>query len=405
MTAQALHAKRPIAGAAPTHGPSDEAATAPGAGSRNRIAWIDYAKGLCIILVVQLHVAVAIEQDIVGGGAGLFGQNWQTEHWGVWFAAAWEPFRMPLFFLVAGLFLARSIETPWRDYLDRKGLHFAYFYILWLTITFVLKAGAISGGDFGVWLERYLLAYIDPFGPLWFIYLLGVFFIVTRLLSSVPLSLLWIAAALLHIPHLETGSKLIDEFTSRYVFFVTGYIVSARILVWADAAPRSIGTLAVGSLILAGLTATAFVFDALAWPGVTLGLGLGGCAMLIGWLAIAARHNLAPWLAFCGRHSIIIYLAAFIPAGAARSIGIKVLPAGDATTLTLQVGVVVSGVLGALILWQIATRVGLSFLFERPAWARLPASDIKTSTNAGATQRGLLADPVGDDPGERGVLI
>jgi uncharacterized membrane protein YcfT len=36
-----------------------------------------------------------------------------------------RPFRMPDFFLISGLFLARVIDRARRDYLDRKVLHFA----------------------------------------------------------------------------------------------------------------------------------------------------------------------------------------------------------------------------------------------------------------------------------------
>jgi uncharacterized membrane protein YcfT len=41
-----------------------------------------------------------------------------------------RPFRMPDFFLISGLFLAQVIDRPWRQYLDRKVVHFAYFYLL-----------------------------------------------------------------------------------------------------------------------------------------------------------------------------------------------------------------------------------------------------------------------------------
>ena len=51
-----------------------------------------------------------------------------------------KPFRMPDFFLISGLFLAVVIDRDWRTYLDRKVVHFAYFYVLWMTIQFGFKA-------------------------------------------------------------------------------------------------------------------------------------------------------------------------------------------------------------------------------------------------------------------------
>ena len=56
----------------------------------------------------------------LGRRAGGRPQGWM--HAAVAFA---RPFRMPDFFLISGLFLARVIDRARRDYLDRKVLHFA----------------------------------------------------------------------------------------------------------------------------------------------------------------------------------------------------------------------------------------------------------------------------------------
>ena len=92
------------------------------------VDWVDYAKGFCIVMVVMMHSTLGVEQ-----AAGH--EGWM--HAAVAFA---RPFRMPDFFLISGLFLARVIDRDWRDYLDRKVVHFAYFYVLWVTIQFAFKA-------------------------------------------------------------------------------------------------------------------------------------------------------------------------------------------------------------------------------------------------------------------------
>jgi len=78
-----------------------------------------------------------------GGAAGLaeaveqaLGQT-GFMHYVVAFA---KPFRMPDFFLISGLFLAQVIDRDWRTYLDRKVVHFAYFYLLWTALQFAFKA-------------------------------------------------------------------------------------------------------------------------------------------------------------------------------------------------------------------------------------------------------------------------
>ena len=79
-------------------------------------------------MVVMMHSVLGVEA--AAGQTGFM-------HAFVMFA---KPFRMPDFFLISGLFLAVVIDRDWRTYLDRKVVHFAYFYVLWVTIQFGFKA-------------------------------------------------------------------------------------------------------------------------------------------------------------------------------------------------------------------------------------------------------------------------
>src|SRR6266576_67954 len=119
--------------------------------SAPRIEWVDYAKGICIVMVVMMHSVLGVE--LAAGQTGFM-------HPLVAFA---KPFRMPDFFLISGLFLSVVIDRHWRTYLDRKVVHFAYFYVLWVTIQFAFKAHTLApgGGVAGVAL-LYLEAFIEP---------------------------------------------------------------------------------------------------------------------------------------------------------------------------------------------------------------------------------------------------
>jgi uncharacterized membrane protein YcfT len=66
----------------------------------DRVAWVDYAKGFCTVMVVMMHSTLGVE-----AAAG------ETSWMGAWVAFA-KPFRMPDFFLIPGLFLARVIDRP-----------------------------------------------------------------------------------------------------------------------------------------------------------------------------------------------------------------------------------------------------------------------------------------------------
>ena len=62
-----------------------------------RIDWVDYAKGICIVMVVMMHSVLGVELAV--GKTGFM-------HLLVAFA---KPFRMPDFFLISGLFLSVEI--------------------------------------------------------------------------------------------------------------------------------------------------------------------------------------------------------------------------------------------------------------------------------------------------------
>ena len=121
--------------------------------SHDRVDWVDYAKGFCIVMVVMMHSTLGVE-----AAAG-------RESWMHALVAFAKPFRMPDFFLISGLFLSRRIAAPWRSYVDRKVVHFAYFYLLWMTLQLMVRGPAIAADDgpaavFTTWLD----ALIDPFG-------------------------------------------------------------------------------------------------------------------------------------------------------------------------------------------------------------------------------------------------
>src|SRR5205814_6592685 len=185
---------------------------------QGRLDWVDVAKGICIILVVMMHSTLGVEKAI-GAETSLHA-----------FIEWARPFRMPDFFLISGLFLAARIDRPWRAYLDTKVVHFAYFYVLWMTIQYLTKSWGLieEQGALGA-LQSYLLGFVQPFGTLWFIYLLSVFFAVTKLLRNVPPILVFLAGALLEAAPIDTGWLLVDEFASRFVYFFAGYWLASYV--------------------------------------------------------------------------------------------------------------------------------------------------------------------------------
>ena len=321
-----------------------------------RIDWVDYAKGFCIVFVVMMH-------STLGVGQALGQEGWL--HTVVAFA---KPFRMPDFFMISGLFLAQVIDRDWRTYLDRKVVHFVYFYLLWTALQFAVKA-PVFVHDYGplgtLWL--YAESFIEPFGTLWFIYLLPIFFAVTKLAHSlrIPVWLVWLAAAALEIAPIHTDWTVIDEFAGRFVFFYTGYIAAPHIFRLAERAQASPET-ALAGLAVWGLVNGLLVFNGLGDAmGVSLALGLAGAVAVVALSALMAKSDVFRPLRYCGRNSIVIYLAFFLPMAASRTALIKAGFIADVGTISALV--TLAGVIGALMLyWAVRWNV-LRFLFERPA--------------------------------------
>jgi uncharacterized membrane protein YcfT len=318
-----------------------------------RVDWVDCAKGICIVMVVMMHSVLGVE--LASAQTGFM-------HAVVAFA---KPFRMPDFFLISGLFLPLVIDRDWRTYLDRKVVHFAYFYVLWVTIQFGFKAPSFAAetgwGHVGF---LYLESFIEPFGTLWFIYLLPVFFVVIKLIRRLPPPLVWGVAALLESAHIATGWTVIDEFCARFVYIYSGYLFAETVLALSNRARAhptlALAGLAIWAIVNAGLVA----LGVSEWPIISLMLGLSGACAIVTTGTLLARAHWLNFLRFCGEHSIVIYLAFFLPMASTRTLLLKTGLIHDIGTVSLIVTIV--GVVGSVAIWRIALAARANFLFERP---------------------------------------
>ena len=318
-----------------------------------RIDWVDYAKGICIVMVVMMHSVLGVE--LAAGKTGFM-------HVVVAFA---KPFRMPDFFMISGLFLPLVINRDWRPYLDRKVVHFAYFYVLWVTIQFGFKAPgfATEHGWAHVGFE-YLESFIDPFGTLWFIYLLPIFFIVIKLTRNVPAILVWGTAALLESAHVATGWTVPDEFCARFVYVYSGYLFADYVFALSDRARARPALALIGLALWAFANASLVAIGVSEEPVISLALGLSGACAIITTGTLLARVRWLNFLRFCGEHSIVIYLAFFLPMASTRTLLLKTGIIHDIGLISVIVTAV--GVAGALLIWRAALWAHANFLFERP---------------------------------------
>ena len=335
-----------------------------------RVGWVDYAKGWCILLVVAMHSALGV-------GLAVDQQSWLYT-----VAAFAKPFRMPDFFLVAGLFAASAVDGPWRRLLDRKVLHFGYFYAVWLLIELTLKAPDLAIATPLAFARDYAWHLVEPFGSMWFLQVLPLLYLVTRLTRDLPLVVSLTAATTMHclaasVPATSlytmesklTASTALNSFLLFWVYFLVGHRARAsvfRAAAWVADHPRAALLLLGGWAVLEALVTTS---GASSQFGLDLPLGLAGASAVMTASVLLNRLHLARWLAALGRQSLTIYLAFFVPMAAARVILIHLAPEADAGVLSVAVTVAAVG--GPVMLHRLVAGTPLGFLFTRPEWTRL----------------------------------
>lgn len=329
----------------------------------DRVDWVDYAKGICIIAVITLYTA--------GEARGAFDTAGWMQYW-VEFA---KPFRMPDFFLLSGLFLGRVINKPWRHYVDRKVAHFLYFYILWSIIYMIYK---ISMGEFAgenlVYITKSFISMslFWPFSQLWFILMLPIFFIATRLIKGVSVWIVFPVLCLVHLfPPVDIQMSMMPEqFFERFVFFYAGYAFATHFFTYA----RKVQQYPLITLAMIGVWTAVnslLVFnDFLEYNIVTLILGFYGALAVIAIGALLQKLPNMEWLQYLGANSIIIFLPFYLPMKLISYVMLSLYssypPGLFAVILTVLT------LLASVLFYQLAQKINTGlWLLRRPAWVKL----------------------------------
>lgn len=333
--------------------------------SGERHPWVDFAKGFCIVAVVGMWVAGEMQGYVAKGEAGWLG----------YFVLFAKPFRMPDFFLISGLFLHRVIDRPWQRYLDTKVVHYLYFLWLWssLTLPIVWWLGRETPPSLGAAVQAFTLDLLyKPFANLWFIYMLPVYFVATRLLRSVPAPLVFGAALLLAMFPLDTGFYPVDRFGVYFLYFYAGHALSKHFFALAEWAQRhraaAVGVMLAWAAFNAYAVKHEWSYNLYTSPL----LGFLGISAVVMASRLLCDHRAAAPLKYLGAHSIEVYLGFYVPM-------IVIVPAlqasawGHRHSLVASVSLAACVALPSAFAW-IARRIGLAFLYERPAWAKLPAA-------------------------------
>ncbi|HBW87521.1 MAG TPA: acyltransferase, partial [Cyanobacteria bacterium UBA11149] len=141
---------------------------------RQRLAWVDYAKGFGIFLVVLGHTIRALINSSILEKSTIFK-----------FVDEWiYAFHMPLFFFLSGLFVCRAASKPLRDFIVSRLNIIIYPYLVWSILQSLLQSmGSGYTNNQTSLIELWKIIY-QPVMQFWFLYTLFILVLIYTILQK-----------------------------------------------------------------------------------------------------------------------------------------------------------------------------------------------------------------------------
>jgi len=346
----------------------------------SRLAWIDYAKGLTIILVVYHHSFLTLINAGVKVAPWLINAN-----------LAVYAFRMPMFFILSGLFITRSVaKRGGKKYIENRASLLLYPYFLWgiMQASFGIFFSEYTAANWRA--QRYLLLFYQPSttSQLWYLITLfntGLLFVIVGVKLKFGLWQQFAFGILLYIlSPLLFFNSMIQDTTRYYVYLVFGSLISKFILKRENFGLISSSKLTLPLGLLAFLSQY-YLFEHqyfyllerhLQFVNLTFWSALRhlagififtvivvlGCAFVLNVCAILQRRKCIRFLRVVGYHSLYIYLMHVLVVVGIRIFSINFL--GYTNPFVILPIQIIVGVLGPVIVYNLFKRWGLTLLFE-----------------------------------------
>lgn len=309
--------------------------------SQNRSDWVDVARGLGIILVVYGHA-------LRGNFPLTDDASWQAVQDDLIYS-----FHMPLFFVLAGLFLWKSIEKDRRGFLASRWEQIIYPYLLWSAITAAIELPLAHFVNSPLsWHEVWQIPF-NPIEQYWFLYALLLHQLIAFALFPRKWLLLAAVVVGLGLVSFLAGTWIVLRAMLYLPYLVVGIFAMPLLQVLARTTFTIRASVAVtGWLAFAAMFASSFLGAESMVRGYVLGfsgsLGLIAASMLLTPVTAFSRS-----LAILGQASLAIYVAHTIFFAGMR-IGLKFIGFIPETGISFVAANVV-GLLFPLILWRVAT--------------------------------------------------
>jgi fucose 4-O-acetylase-like acetyltransferase len=326
-----------------------------------QIQWVNYAKGITIILIVYKHALTGIQD----AGIQLNYFLDQVNH-------GLMSFSMQLFMMLSGLFFYKSFQKrTYFSFLKNKISTILYPYVIWasiqLSVQIILSAYTNHQRSFSDF--YFLLMQPRQLDQFWFLYALFIVVILHATLNyflKVPKwFFLLVGIGMYFIAPLFESSDFLFLLLYFYIFYALGDFLADK-LVNKNIIQK------LGSLKFLILGTPIFIFLQWFWLsnsnlfniGVFL-IALLGCLYVINVSCVLDRYQILSGLIKIGKHSMHIFLMHILIIAALRILMIKFLGLTDANVL-LMLGVVFGVYIPIFIYQLINKRFWWLFSLEQP---------------------------------------
>jgi fucose 4-O-acetylase-like acetyltransferase len=282
---------------------------------KTRLAWVDYLKGIAVILVVYRHVLIGIQRYVAGQqakGVAISDVPVYLERANTIFFS----FRMPLFFILSGIFISGSLaKRTARQVIATKFENLLYPYFIWvfLQVTLQIILGGSTNSNRGLIDYTYILYQPRALDQFWYLPALfntSVIYLLVKTRIGPPVWGQFLIGGVLYFlsPYLHSIS-MISDWMEFYIFFALGDAVAP--FFFKDATQRFLKN--PYSLLL--ITPIFFVTQ---WyylnhytePGKAdfLAIALIGCLSMFILSFRIQSWNILSFLRIVGYHSLYIYV-------------------------------------------------------------------------------------------------
>lgn len=321
--------------------------------------WIDYAKGIGIILVVYGHVARGVFN------AGMI----SDEHLFRLIDSVIYSFHMPLFFFLSGLFFVGSIKRRGEGGLIiNKVDTIIYPYLIWSLIQGGLEYKLSGLTNFNTSIQDIYSLLWQPHDQFWFLYALFLIFVIyTLIYRFIPnVIMLFIFSVLLYLfqDYLHSPWGIMNSIYKFGVYFCGGILFSKYMTI-------NINTgliLSIGTVILFILAQTFYhsylKLTYLSYDSFMLLLLAAISILMVVIVSQALAKKDFKLVSVIGSYTLQIYLAHIIFGSGFRIIMQKILGI-ESSAFHLLFGTLV-GIFISILFVRMTEYLGLKFLFHIP---------------------------------------